>query len=183
MYGGNDGNNTIVPIDTTGYANYAAARPQIALPQATLLPLVDGTGTASFGMHPGLGAADGLQAMWNAKNLAIVTNVGTLVAPMTKTLDNGSTTARPQSLFSHLDQQLQWQASLSNAPSTTGWGGRLADQLASMNSGASIPSMISTVGNNLFVTGSATRALTHPDQRLVWGWNGFGSSSAGCAHA
>jgi uncharacterized protein (DUF1501 family) len=180
MYGGNDGNNTIVPIDTTGYANYAAARPQIALPQATLLPLVDSTGTASFGMHPGLGAADGLQAMWNAKNLAIVTNVGTLVAPMTKTLYNGSTTARPQSLFSHLDQQLQWQASLSNAPSTTGWGGRLADQLASMNSGASIPSMISTVGNNLFVTGSASQALTIPISGS-FGLNGFGSSSAAVA--
>jgi uncharacterized protein (DUF1501 family) len=180
MYGGNDGNNTIVPIDATGYANYAAARPQIALPQATLLPLTDGTGTATLGMHPALGGATGLQAMWNAKTLAVVTNVGTLVAPMTATLYNTTNTARPQSLFSHLDQQLQWQASLSNAPSTTGWGGRLADQLASLNSGASIPSMISTVGNNLFVTGSATQALTIPTSGS-FGLNGYGSSPGAVA--
>jgi uncharacterized protein (DUF1501 family) len=176
MYGGNDGNNTIVPIDTTGYANYAAARPQIALPQASLLPLVDSTGNATLGMHPALGGADGLQAMWNAKSLAVVTNVGTLVAPMTATLYNTTNTARPQSLFSHLDQQLQWQASLSNAPSTTGWGGRLADQVASLNSGASIPSMISTVGNNLFVTGSASQALSIPTSGS-FGLNGYGSSA------
>jgi uncharacterized protein (DUF1501 family) len=180
MYGGNDGNNTIVPIDATGYASYAAARPQIALPQATLLPLTDSSGTASFGMHPALGGATGLQAMWNAKSLAVVTNVGTLVAPMTATLYNTTNTARPQSLFSHLDQQLQWQASLSNAPSTTGWGGRLADQLASLNSGASIPSMISTVGNNLFVTGSATQALTIPTSGS-FGLNGYGSSTGAVA--
>jgi uncharacterized protein (DUF1501 family) len=180
MYGGNDGNNTIVPIDTTGYANYAAARPQIALAQATLLPLVDGTGSATLGMHPSLGAANGLQAMWNAKTLAIVTNVGTLVAPMTPTLYNTTNTPRPQSLFSHLDQQLQWQASISSAPSTTGWGGRLADQLASINAGSSIPSMISTVGNNLFVTGSATQALTIPTSGS-FGLNGFGSSTGAVA--
>jgi uncharacterized protein (DUF1501 family) len=180
MYGGNDGNNTIVPIDSTGYANYAAARPQIALPQASLLPLVDSSGSATLGMHPSLGAANGLQAMWNAKNLAVVTNVGTLVAPLTKTSYLSPNSPQPQSLFSHIDQQLQWQASLSNAPSTTGWGGRLADQLASMNAGASIPSMISTVGNNLFVTGRATQALTIPTSGS-FGLNGFGSSTAAVA--
>src|SRR5580704_5162103 len=180
MYGGNDGNNTIVPIDATGYANYAAARPQIALPQASLLPLVDSTGTATLGLHPALGAANGLQAMWNAKSLAVVTNVGTLVAPMTPTLYNTTNTARPQSLFSHLDQQLQWQASLSNAPSTTGWGGRLADQVASLNSGSSIPSMISTVGNNLFVTGSASQALSIPTSGS-FGLNGYGSAAGAAA--
>jgi uncharacterized protein (DUF1501 family) len=180
MYGGNDGNNTIVPIDSAGYGNYATARPQIALPQATLLPLVDSTGTAAFGMHPSLGAANGLQAMWNAKTLAIITNVGTLVAPMTKTLYLAPNAQVPQSLFSHIDQQLQWQASLSNAPSTTGWGGRLADQLASMNTGASIPSMISTVGNNLFVTGRATQALTIPTSGS-FALNGFKSSNGGVA--
>jgi uncharacterized protein (DUF1501 family) len=180
MYGGNDGNNTIVPIDATGYAHYAAARGAIALPQSSLLPLVDASGTASFGLHASLGASDGLQAMWNAKNLAFVTNVGTLVNPLTKTQYLAASAPAPQSLFSHIDQQLQWQASVSSAPSSTGWGGRLADQLANLNTGTSIPTSISTAGNNLFVTGQATRALTIPSSGS-FGLSGFDSSTGGVA--
>jgi uncharacterized protein (DUF1501 family) len=180
MYGGNDGNNTVIPIDTSGYAAYAAARTVIALPQNSLLPLAEAGGTANFGLHPALGGATGLQAMWEAKQLAIVTNVGTLVSPLTKAQFLQPTTAKPESLFSHIDQQLQWQASLSGAPSTTGWGGRLADQLASLNTGASIPSMISTAGNNLFVTGRATQALTIPTSGS-FALSGFDRSAAGVA--
>jgi uncharacterized protein (DUF1501 family) len=162
LYGGNDGNNTIVPIGTPGYAAYASARTLIALPQNALLPLAEAGGAPSFGLHPALGGASGLQAMWEAKQLAIVANVGTLVTPLTKAHYLELNTAKPANLFSHIDQQLQWQASLSAAPSTTGWGGRLAEQLASLNTGMSIPSMISTAGNSLFVTGRATQALTIP---------------------
>lgn len=180
LYGGNDGNNTVVPIDATGYASYAAARGGIALPQASLLPLVEADGTASFGLHPSLGATDGLQAMWNAKNLAFVTNVGTLITPLSKAQYLAASAAKPQSLFSHIDQQLQWQASLSDAPSSTGWGGRLADQLATLNTGSSIPTSISTAGNNLFVTGNATRALAIPTSGS-FGLSGFDGSTSGAA--
>ena len=38
LYGGNDTNNMIVPLDTAGYANYAQTRSYLALPQADLLP-------------------------------------------------------------------------------------------------------------------------------------------------
>jgi uncharacterized protein (DUF1501 family) len=142
--------------------------------------LVEVGGAANFGLHPALGGATGLQAMWEAKQLAILTNVGTLVSPLTKAQFLSPTIAKPESLFSHLDQQLQWQASLSAAPSTTGWGGRLADQLASLNTGASVPSMISTAGNNLFVTGRATQALTVPTSGS-FALNGFDSHAAGVA--
>ena len=42
MFGGNDGNNTLIPLDTAGYGQYAAARPAssgINLAQASLLPI------------------------------------------------------------------------------------------------------------------------------------------------
>jgi uncharacterized protein (DUF1501 family) len=177
MYGGNDSNNMVIPIDTAGYAAYAAARTVIALPQHSLLPLADAGGAAHFGLHPALGGAIGLQALWDAKQLAIVTNVGTLVRPLTKAQFLDPASAKPTDLFSHIDQQLQWQASLSAAPSTTGWGGRLADQLANLNSGASIPAMISTAGNSLFVTGRATQALTIPTSGS-FALSGFDRSAA-----
>jgi uncharacterized protein (DUF1501 family) len=85
------------------------------------------------------------------------------VQPQTKAQYLLTTTVKPQSLFSHIDQQHQWQASISSTSSSnSGWGGRLSDQLASLNTGSSVPPMISTGGNNLFVTGAASQALVIP---------------------
>lgn len=178
LYGGNDSNNMLVPIDTSGYANYAKLRSTIALPQAQLLPLSVAGGTPEFGLHPAL---PGLQTLWNSGSLALVTNVGTLVQPLTKAEYLLTTTVKPESLFSHIDQQHQWQASISNTSSSnTGWGGRLSDQLASLNINASVPPMISTGGNNLFVTGAASQALVIPISGS-FGLSGFSSGSADAA--
>jgi len=178
LYGGNDTNNMLVPVDTAGYANYAKLRSTIALPQAQLLPLAVAGGTPAYGLHPAL---PGLQSLWNSGNLAIVANVGTLVQPLTKAQYLSTATIKPDSLFSHIDQQQQWQASISDTSSlTTGWGGRLSDQLASLNVNALVPPMISTGGNNLFVTGAASQALVIPTSGS-FGLSGYSSSSADSA--
>jgi uncharacterized protein (DUF1501 family) len=178
LYGGNDSNNMLVPIDSSGYANYAKLRSTIALPQAQLLPLSVAGGTPEFGLHPAL---PGLQTLWNSGSLAVVANVGTLVQPLTKAQYLLTTTVKPESLFSHIDQQHQWQASISNTSSSnTGWGGRLSDQLASLNINASVPPMISTGGNNLFVTGAASQALVIPISGS-FGLSGFSTGSADAA--
>jgi uncharacterized protein (DUF1501 family) len=175
LYGGNDSNNMIVPIDTAGYANYAKLRSTIALPQQQLLPLPVSGGTAQYGLHPAL---PGLQSLYKARNLAVVANVGTLVEPLTKTQYLSSGTPKPDNLFSHIDQQHQWEASISNTPSlTSGWGGRLSDQLASLNVSATVPPMISTGGNNLFVTGATSQALVIPTAG-AFTLNGFSNGSA-----
>ncbi|MBI3561424.1 MAG: DUF1501 domain-containing protein [Gammaproteobacteria bacterium] len=85
------------------------------------------------------------------------------------------TSSKPLSLFSHLDQQRQWQAAISARPSESGWGGRIAEILASINSASSIPAMISTAGNNLFVTGASTHALSIPTSG-TFGYHGFANS-------
>ena len=175
LYGGNDSNNMIMPIDAAGYANYAKLRSTIALPQQQLLPLPVSGGTAQYGLHPAL---PGLQSLYKARNLAVVANVGTLVAPLTKTQYLSTGTKKPDNLFSHIDQQHQWEASISDTPSlTSGWGGRLADQLATLNVSASVPPMISTGGNNLFVTGAASQALVIPATGSFM-LNGFSNGSA-----
>lgn len=178
LYGGNDSNNTIVPLDTAGYANYAQTRSYLALPQAQLLPLVIAGAAPQYGLHPAL---PGLQSLWAAGNLAVVANVGTLVQPLTKPQYLSTATSKPQSLFSHIDQQHQWQASISStSASNSGWGGRLADQLAALNVNSSLPPMISTGGNNLFVTGAASQALVIPVSG-AFGLKGFSSGSADAA--
>jgi uncharacterized protein (DUF1501 family) len=178
LYGGNDANNMIVPLDSAGYANYAQTRSYLALPQAQLLPLAAASGAAQYGLHPAL---PGLQSLWAAGQLAVVANVGTLVQPLTKTEYLSTSTLKPESLFSHIDQQHQWQASISSTSSSnSGWGGRLADQLATLNVNASVPPMISTGGNNLFVTGAASQALVIPVSGS-FGLNGFSNSAADAA--
>ena len=118
MFGGNDGNNTLIPIDTAGYGQYAAARPEssgINLAQASLLPIQPVSVGTPFGLHPALTE---LQALFAQNKLAILANVGTLLQPTTKAQYNAG--LRPLSLYSHADQQAQWQSSISGSPSGTG---------------------------------------------------------------
>jgi uncharacterized protein (DUF1501 family) len=178
LYGGNDANNMIVPIDTAGYANYAKTRSYLALPQDELLPLTVTAGSPAYGFHPSL---PGLASLWAAGNLAVVANVGPLVQPLTKTQYLSTSSVKPESLFSHIDQQHEWQSSIaSTSGANSGWGGRLSDALASLNAGSSIPPMISTGGNNLFVTGAASQALVIPTSGS-FGLYGFSNSGADAA--
>jgi uncharacterized protein (DUF1501 family) len=177
LIGGNDSNNMIVPVDSAGYAQYASVRSHLALPQSSLLPLPESGGTLRYGLH---GSLTNLQSLWSAGHLAVVANVGNLVQPLTKSEYLSTTTQKPQSLFSHIDQQHEIQASIASTSSNTGWGGRLSDQFSALNANASIPSMISASGNNLFVTGDASQALVIPTSGS-FGLSGFSNSSANSA--
>lgn len=152
LHGGNDANNVIIPHDAGGYSAYAAARSVLAIPQAALLPIIlpDGDGR-DFGFHPKL---PGLQSLFNQGKLALVANVGTLVGPITKTEYLSGSAAVPPELFSHSDQSVQWQTSAPNEV-RTGWGGRTADLLSSMNGNATVSLTISVAGTNVFEVGNA----------------------------
>ncbi|HVF70570.1 MAG TPA: DUF1501 domain-containing protein [Chthoniobacterales bacterium] len=152
LYGGNDANNVIVPRDTSGYASYAAARGALAIPQASLLPLTLQNGDGrDFGFHPNLRE---LQALFNQGKLGLVANVGTLVAPITRAQYLAGGAAVPPQLFSHSDQSVQWQTSVPDQISKTGWGGRMADRLQSLNAGSKISLSISIAGTNTFEVGN-----------------------------
>src|SRR4051794_8994158 len=83
LAGGNDGNNVVVPLNTSEYNAYAAVRGAsgLAIAQASLLPITPPSLSAPFGLHPSLGD---LQMLWNAQKLAVVCNVGPLVQPLTR---------------------------------------------------------------------------------------------------
>jgi uncharacterized protein (DUF1501 family) len=150
LFGGNDANNTLIPFDTTGYGKYSTLRGDLALAQNTLLPL---TGAPNFALNPNL---PDIQALFDNKNAAFVANVGTLIQPLTRAQYLAGQ-ARPTNLFSHPDQQLEWQNAAQTALTPTGWAGRIADLLgASYNQGASIPMITSVAGDTLFCNGAAT---------------------------
>ena len=178
MFGGNDGNNTVVPYDTAGYAQYSAVRSSssgIQLTQASLLPIQPSSSATPFGLHPNLPE---LQALFNQRKLAILANVGTLVQPTTKAQYIAGQV--PLSLYSHSDQQAQWQSSVSNVVSGTGWGGRIADKMASFNSATAFPVVTSLDGSVLFTTGQATSSLSIPTSGS-FALSGYGAGAANAA--
>lgn len=152
QYGGNDSNNVLIPNDTAGYAAYASQRTALAIPQSSLLPISpkisDGR---SWGLHPSLPEVQGLFAQGS---LAILANTGTLVQPVTLAQYNAGTVALPPQLFSHADQQVQWQSSVPDQPFQTGWGGRLADLIDAINTNSQISMSISVAGENSFQVGN-----------------------------
>jgi uncharacterized protein (DUF1501 family) len=151
LYGGNDGNNTVVPRGD-GYAAYAAARAGLALPQESLLPVtpLDAADDRDWGLHPSLPK---LAELFAGGNAAIVANVGPLVAPVTRADYLNRTAAVPPQLFSHSDQTVHWQTALPDQPARTGWGGRAADLLAALNGNAQVSMSISLAGTNTFQVG------------------------------
>jgi uncharacterized protein (DUF1501 family) len=154
LFGGNDANNTLIPFDITGYANYASIRGDLALAQNTLLPL---TQAPNFALNPNL---PDVQALFNSGSAAFIANVGTLVQPLTRA-EYLAGQACPTNLFSHPDQQLEWQNAAQSASTQTGWAGRIADSLGTMyNQGASIPMITSVAGDTLFCNGSATSPVS-----------------------
>ncbi len=98
LNGGNDGLNTVIPVET--YGSYYNARANIAIPQNRILALTDKTG-----LHPGL---TGLKALYDDGKLAVVQSVG-----------------YPTPNFSHFRATDIWMsASDHNQQVNSGWAGR-----------------------------------------------------------
>jgi uncharacterized protein (DUF1501 family) len=174
LFGGNDSNNTIIPTDDVNYQAYQSARGQLALPISSMAQ-VTGVSGAPYGFH---GLLTELASLFSSKELAVVANVGSLVQPITQAQYQGQQGQIPANLFSHLDQQLQWQTSVAQGNAQTGWAGRVADYVAAqkLNSG-SLPPFLSVAGNVLEGTGANTQPIAlGPGQSLQLA--GFNSSAA-----
>jgi uncharacterized protein (DUF1501 family) len=154
MYGGNDGNNLLVPIDPSNHALYAAKRGPLKLDPKTLLSIpTSNTGGLSLGLHPSM---TGLQKIMSQGKGAFLANVGPIAVPTTKTQYDARSVPLPPNLFSHSDQQSQWQTSTLDGPKI-GWGGRTADLMQSLN-GNRAASTISLNGNATWGNGVTAQA-------------------------
>jgi uncharacterized protein (DUF1501 family) len=153
LNGGSDSNNMVIPLDGGAYAGYAGARPTLAIPQGTVIPINNppSMGGASFGFHPNMPEMVGL---FNLGRLGVVPNVGPLVVPTNQAQYMGNSVPKPYALFSHSDQIQAWQSGRSDIKIGTGWGGRAADALAVCNGGGSgFPTVTSISGSATFCVG------------------------------
>ncbi|MEM9821445.1 MAG: DUF1501 domain-containing protein [Bacteroidota bacterium] len=156
LSGGNDSFNMLVP-NGAEYGEYALSRSGLALPQNELLPLNPLSPGTSLALHPAL---QGIQTLFEAGDLAFLSNVGTLVQPTTKAQVVAGSVPLPLGLLSHSDQAMQWQTSVPQERSATGWGGKMADIIGSMNTSQDISMNISLSGNNVFQSGEQTVEYT-----------------------
>ncbi|ATB49423.1 DUF1501 domain-containing protein [Corallococcus macrosporus] len=186
LLGGNDANNVLVPLGSTPYSHYRAARPNIGIPQGDLLPISpEGLAANAYGLHPSL---QKVRALFDQGRAALVCNVGPLVLPMKKAEYTSGATARPDNLYSHSDQQDAWASAIAN-PSTaglplalvgkaTGWGGRMADMIHGLNAGE-YPEVVSFGGKPLFAAGASRQPMMVPaNGTLAFRENGSASFNA-----
>ena len=176
LYGGVDGNNVVIPADASGYGQYSAVRSVasgINLPLASLNAIQPLSSPTPYGLHPSMAE---LKTLFDQKKMAVLCNVGTLLQPTTKA-DYAAGRYRPANLFSHSDQQNEWQAAVYDQSSRTGWGGRLADRIASMNGGIPFPVITSTSGITLFMTGNGNSPLSVPTSGS-FGLQGYTTANA-----
>lgn len=175
LQGGNDSFNTVLGTSASDWTAYTTIRNQqpdsIALlrdatPDASkpygspaslggVLPLngVDAS-LPALALHPMLAP---IVPLYNThRRLAVVANMGTLMAPLSKADYLSGKGARPRKLFSHNDQQSTWQ-SLAPEGATVGWGGRLMDAIQSAQD-KSLFTAISVTGNALWLSGKDVRA-------------------------
>jgi len=154
LYGGNNGNQTLVPMDAR-YNDYATVRGNLAIAQNALLPIATAT-AGPFGLHPSLTE---IQQLYNSGAAAIVANVGTLIQPTTRAQYQTLNVPLPDCLYSHYDQQAQNQSAIGSAlNANTGWGGRIADLV--QPTGAAFPVGMSVAGNVLYLDGKTAAPAT-----------------------
>ncbi|MEO6164727.1 MAG: hypothetical protein ABIP88_11380, partial [Candidatus Binatia bacterium] len=147
LFGGNDSDNILVPHDN--YAQYAVKRnnsANVGIPKASLHEITPPSLGAKFGLHPSL---DGIKSLWDLNKVAILPNTGPLVEPLTRAQFRNRTKRIPLNLGSHSDQETQWQTAVANGFVSTGWGGRTADAIASLNGSATFPMIATMTGNNI----------------------------------
>jgi uncharacterized protein (DUF1501 family) len=172
LNGGNDSFNMLPPRGAA-YAEYAAIRANLAIPENQLLtinPLNDAG--RPLGLHPGVLE---LQQLFENGHAAFIVNVGTLIEPVTKAQYTAGTGNFPLGLFSHSDQIEQWQTSIPHNRSGIGWGGRMADLLKGLNAQEKVSMNISLTGSNVFQAGDTVSEYAITDTGAV-ALNGYKST-------
>ncbi|MCP5115454.1 MAG: DUF1501 domain-containing protein, partial [bacterium] len=151
LFGGNDSDNTVISVSEQ-YSNYQSGRGPLAIPRASLLPMF--AGSQELGLHPAMSA---MHPLYGQNRMALVANVGMLVRPLTRETYRNRTEPRPDNLFSHSNQQRQWQMAPPNSSPGTGWGGRIADRMQSVNSPSTFPMAVSVSGSSSLLVGETAQ--------------------------
>ena len=160
LEGGNQGWNTVVPLDQAAYNTYATSRGALALSQGSLLPITV-PGAGNFGFHPSL---PGIRTLWNQGRVAVVCNTGNLIEPVTASQVLQNPNRAPSGLFDHFQQQV-FSQNLVNE-NTRGWGNSLGGFLPIFNTAPLIPTLMTMVNNTPYFKGPTATITLQPGLQL-----------------
>ncbi len=85
LFGGNDANSLLVPLEDSQYSAWARARGELAMPAGSLLPVRALRSQTPYGFHP---AAGELRQLFRTGVLAVVANVGAPARPSGHTYES-----------------------------------------------------------------------------------------------
>ena len=161
LFGGNDSWNMLVPMSASEYDGYYKSRgggtsSSLAVEKEALLPISRGdwvSNNLQYGFHPSL---PGVRQLFNEGRLAVLPNIGPLIKPLSKqqyfeTPPNSKDL--PPQLFSHNDQQEQWNSLRGRFLLKSGWGGRISDLIVDQVGAQQMPLNASLSGQTIFQTG------------------------------
>ena len=172
MFGGNDSFNMLAPFEDDEHARYVTKRGGL-INQATggvsgglawpkndadnpsynLRPITATTGPnagRTFGL---INSMPNLHSLYNNGRATFISNTGTLIRPTTRA-DFEAKIDLPKGLFSHSDEQRNWQSSVPQSRSAVkGWAGRIADLLTDPASPDTIAMSIALERLNIIQTG------------------------------
>ncbi len=153
--GGLDSFNMLIPTTPNEFSAYTNIRSNNALaltgPSAIKPINVLNTPGRTFGIHP---AMDNIQSLFDTGKAAFISNIGSLVAPMTKQEYYDGTVVSPLGLFSHSDQIMHWMTGFAHKRDSVGWAGRIADLLSSCNTQQNVSMNMSFSGSSILQTGN-----------------------------
>tara|TARA_B100001250_G_scaffold328122_1_gene292523 strand:- start:953 stop:2290 length:1338 start_codon:yes stop_codon:yes gene_type:complete len=154
LFGGNDSFNMVVPTSNAEYNIYKSSRQNMAIDKSELLSInplnPDGS---QYGLHPSM---NNLQSLFESGAASFIANVGPLIEPTTKNQYRNSSTKLPPQLFSHNDQQNQWQTLRGRDMLSTGWAGRAADLLKDNVTNQAMAINLSLRSKPIFQVGNTT---------------------------
>lgn len=146
--GGADSYNMLIPRGISEYQEYSTSRTNMAIARDELLSINPlNVSNSEFGLHPKM---VNLQRLFNQGKAAWLTNMGTLVQPVTKNEVFSGNANIPLGLFSHSDQSNQWMSATPSERSIKGWAGRISDLMYDVNTEQRISMNFSFNGSNIF---------------------------------
>lgn len=164
LQGGADGFSLVVPTDNAGHAEYMDSRGTLALGRGQLLDLPSASASGpSIGLHE---SAAALRPLYAGGRLALISNVGNLIEPTTREQYESNAVTLPSQLFSHADQEVQWQQLQGRHSARDGWGALAAGYLADGGSHDYLTS-ISLAGANYWQAGTSQRPFSMRDTGIV----------------
>lgn len=164
LEGGVDGFSLLVPTGNAEYNEYTRSRQGLSVDRSNLIDLAtQSTNSSSLGFSK---HAEPLYNLYQDQRMALIANIGNLIVPTTRAQYEDRAVPLPAQLFSHADQEIQWQQLQGRGRGDQGWGAGVAKHLANYQDRKYLTS-VTLGGANYWQTGQGQRPFAMKESGLI----------------